>query len=190
MPNEDAETLFKFGVVQAGPSWRLARTYTLHRPEKGHEIWPRMCSSRSGGRCRSSRAGRAPPAGCFRVALNAAVAWHRKDAAGTPASDRASTAGPAGPGRSPSRPRTAASSSGLRGIRGCPGRGRMVLLHLDGLATAGWPRSSAISEGNMGVKLDRAKETLGELSRRTRMGPDPFQEAWQSQSLPAVDTDR
>jgi RNA polymerase sigma-70 factor (ECF subfamily) len=55
-----------------------------------------------------------------------------------------------------------------------------VLLHLDGLTYRQMAEVLGVPEGNVGVKLHRAK----------RMSPDPLQETWQSQHQPAIDTDK
>jgi RNA polymerase sigma-70 factor (ECF subfamily) len=167
VPNENAETLFKDWLVEhRGAVLKVARAYTLTAEDGrdlAQEILLQVWRSLPQFRGRASAT-----TWCYRVALNTALAWHRKERR------RQTRQQPLLDGEnlpaSGDIPREAAQRDLVErlydAIRRLPGaEAALVLLHLDGLSYRQMAEVLGISEGNAGVKLNRAKKALGELMR-------------------------
>ena len=173
MPNVNAETLFRDWLGEhRGAVLKVARAYTLTAEDSqdlAQEILLQVWRSLPQFQGHASAT-----TWCYRVALNTALAWHRKerrrhtrqrpllDGETLPASGDIVREGA-----------TATSSNGsTRAIRRLPRtEAALVLLHLDGLSYRQMAKVLGVSEGNVGVKLNRAKKALGELMKEEPHGP-------------------
>ena len=187
MPDHNADKLFREWLVgHRGTVLKVARAYTITAEDcqdLAQEILLQVWRSLPQFQGRASAS-----TWCYRVALNTALGWHRKERRR----------------RARQRPLLAAISCRPPGthstdlvdrlyaaIRRLPGTdAALVLLHLDDLSYRQIAEVLGVSEGNIGVKLTRAKKALGELMKEEPMSPDPLQEAWQSQPHPPFDADR
>jgi RNA polymerase sigma-70 factor (ECF subfamily) len=108
------------------------------------------------------------------VALNTALAWHRKERR-RHARQRPLLNGenlPASEGVARAGVRRDLVERLYVAIRRLPGaETALVLLHLDGLSYRQMAEVLGISEGNVGVKLNRAKKALGEIMKEKPDGP-------------------
>lgn len=164
MPNENAGTLFKDWLVEhCGTVLKVARAYTTTAEDAqdlAQEILLQVWRSlpRFQGRASATT-------WCYRVALNTALAWRRKErrrstrqrplldvenlpASGDPARDSAG------------RDLVERLYGAIRRLS--EAEAALVLLYLDGLSYRQMAEVLGVSEGNVGVKLNRAKKALGE----------------------------
>ena len=173
MLNENAETLFKEWLVQhRGTVLKVARAYTITAEERQDlaqeillQVWRSLPQFR--GKARATT-------WCYRVALNTALAWHRKErhrhARQRPLLDEVSL--PAAGDIAREAARRELVDRLYAAIRRLPGaESALVLLHLDGLSYRQMAEVLGISEGNVGVKLNRAKKALGEMMKEEPHGP-------------------
>lgn len=173
MPDENAETRFQEWLVEhRGTVLKVARAYTLTAEEAqdlAQEILLQVWRSLPQFQGQASAT-----TWCYRVALNTALAWHRKEhrrhARQRPLLDGENL--PA----SGDIAREAAHRDLVErlyaAIRRLPGADTaLVLLHLDGLSYRQMAEVLGVSEGNVGVKLNRAKKALGELMKEEPHGP-------------------
>ena len=167
MPDENAETPFKEWIDEhRGTVMKVARAYTLTAEERQdlvQEILLQVWRSLPQFQGRASTT-----TWCYRVALNTALAWHRQerrrhtrqrpllDGEGLPASG--------GIAREGAHRDLVERLYGA--VRRLPGtEAALVLLHLDGLSYRQMAEVLGVSEGNVGVKLNRVKKALGELMK-------------------------
>jgi RNA polymerase sigma-70 factor (ECF subfamily) len=157
---DDAETLFReWLAAHRGAVLKVARAYTV-TPEDcqdlAQEIFLQVWRSLPQFRGEASST-----TWCYRVALNTALGWRRKErlrqTLQRPLPDVESISTPA--------PHTPELVERLyAAIRRLPGAdASLVLLHLDGLSYRQMAEVLGVSEGNVGVKLNRAKKALSEL---------------------------
>ena len=167
MPNENAETLFKEWLGEhRGTVLKVARAYTLTAEDSqdlAQEILLQVWRSLPQFQARATAT-----TWCYRVALNTALAWHRKERR-RHTRQRPLLNGEALPA-SGDIAREAEHRDLVErlyaAIRQLPGtETALVLLHLDGLSYRQVAEVLGVSEGNVGVKLNRVKKTLGELMK-------------------------
>jgi len=166
--DEDVESLFRAWLSDhSGTVLKVARAYTLTSEEcrdLAQEILLQVWSSLPRFHGRSS-----PATWCYRVALNTALDWHRSEHR-----RRAHRH----PTLEVEQFPVAASDCGEQlirreaverlyvAIRQLPkADAALVLLYLDDLSYREIAEVLGISEGNVGVKLTRAKQALGDLMR-------------------------
>jgi RNA polymerase sigma-70 factor (ECF subfamily) len=173
VPNEDAETLFKDWIVEhRGAVLKVARAYTLSA-EDGQDLAQEILLQV--WRSLPQFQGRASPiTWCYRVALNTALAWRRKERR------RHTRQRPLLDGENLPASGDVARDAAHRdlverlygAIRRLPGtEAALILLHLDGLSYRQMAEVLGVSEGNVGVKLSRAKKALGELMKEETHDP-------------------
>lgn len=173
MPNEDAETLFKDWLAEhRGTVLKVARAYTLEAEDGrdlAQEILLQVWRSLPQFRARASAT-----TWCYRVALNTALAWRRKERR------RHARQRPLLDGEDPPASGDMALEAARRdlverlyaAIRRLPGaEAALVLMHLDGLSYRQMAEVLGVSEGSAGVKLSRAKKALGELMKEEPHDP-------------------
>jgi len=162
VPNENAETLFKDWLVEhSGTVLKVARAYTL-TPEDCQDlaqeillqVWRSLPQFR--GQAKSTT-------WCYRVALHTALGWHRKErlrqTRQRPLPDAENVS-------APEEQSTDLVECLYAAIRRLPAAdAALVLRHLDGLSYRQMAEVLGVSEGNVGVKLNRAKKALGELMK-------------------------
>lgn len=160
MPDDTADKLFREWLDgHRGAVLKVARAYTLTAEDVrdlAQEILLQVWRSLPQFRGRASAT-----TWCYRVALNTALGWHRKER-------RRQTRQRPLPDNLPA---PEAHSTDLvdrlyAAIHRLPGTdAALVLLHLDGLSYRQMADVLGVSEGNIGVKLTRAKKALGELMK-------------------------
>jgi RNA polymerase sigma-70 factor (ECF subfamily) len=173
VPNENAETLFREWLAEhRGAVLKVARAYTITAEDGqdlAQEILLQVWRSLPQFRGQASAT-----TWCYRVALNTALAWHRKER------HRLARQRPLLDGESLSASGDISLETARRdlverlyaAIRRLPrAETALVLLHLDGLSYRQMAEVLGISEGNVGVKLNRAKKALGELLKEDPHGP-------------------
>ena len=173
MPNENAETMFKDWLIEhRGTVLKVARAYTLTAEDSqdlAQEILLQVWRSLPQFQGHASAT-----TWCYRVALNTALAWHRKERR------RYTRQRPLLNGENLPASGDIAREGAHRdlvdrlygAIRRLPGtEAALVLLHLDGLSYRQMAEVLGVSEGNVGVKLNRAKKALGELMKEEPHGP-------------------
>lgn len=173
MPHEDAETLFKgWFASHRGTVLKVARAYTLTADESRDltqeillQVWrslPQFLGQASA------------TTWCYRVALNTALTWHRKERR------RHTRQRPLPDGDQIPASRDFDQDHAHRdlvdrlygAIRRLPrADAALVLLHLDGLSYRQMAEVLGISEVNAGVKLSRIKRALGELMKEVPHDP-------------------
>ena len=166
MPDEDPESLFKGWLTEHGGAvLKVARAYTLTTEDCQDLVQEILLQVWRSSPLFQGRA--SAHTWAYRVALNTALDWHKKER------------------RRQSRQRPiledlpVSELDGLQqavqseiidrlytAIRRLPKTdAALVLLYLDDLSYRQIAEVLGISEGNVGVKLNRAKKTLGELIR-------------------------
>jgi len=173
VPNENAETLFKEWLAEhRGTVLKVARAYTLTAEDSqdlAQEILLQVWRSLPQFQGQASAT-----TWCYRVALNTALAWHRKDRH-RHTRQRPLLDGENLPASGDIARETAHRDLVVRlyaAIRRLPRtEAALVLLHLDGLSYRQMAEVLGVSEGNVGVKLNRAKKALGELMKEEPHGP-------------------
>ena len=168
MPDEDLESLFKRWIVEYdGAVLKVARAYTLTAEDcqdLAQEILLQVWQSLPQFQGRASAS-----TWFYRVALNTALGWRRKE------HHRRVRHQPvleiealpvAGPDSAQQIVQREAVERLYAAIRQLPKTdAALVLLYLDDLSYRQMAEVLGISEGNVGVKLNRAKKALGELLR-------------------------
>ena len=163
MPDDQSDALFLGWLDRHGPTvLKVARAYTRTADDCQDlaqdillQLW------RSAPRFRGE-AGEAT--WVYRVALNTALGWHRRErrrlARQRPLPDAE------GPDRGPDPARREAVERLYAAIRRLPEPDvALVLLHLDGLTYRQMADVLGTSEGNVGVRLTRARRALAERLR-------------------------
>ena len=166
MPNEDAETLFReWLVAHRGAVLKVARAYTLTAEDGqdlAQEILLQVWRSLPQFRGQASAT-----TWCYRVALNTALGWHRKERRRQTRQRPLPDNLPA-----PEEHSTDLVDRLYAAIRRLPGTDApLVLLHLDGLSYRQMAEVLGVSEGNVGVKLNRVRKALGELMKEEPHDP-------------------
>lgn len=168
MPNEDPEALFRRWIDEYGRiALKVARAYTLAAEDcedLAQEILLQVWRSLPQFEGRASAA-----TWFYRVALNTALSWHRKE-------DRRRARQQ--PLLEPEEVPIVGPSSGeqlierevverlYEAIRQLPkADAALLLLYLDDLSYRQMAEVLGISEGHVGVKLNRARKALGELMK-------------------------
>lgn len=165
MPDADRVALFRSWLAAHGPAvMRVARAYTRDPADAQDlaqdillQVW----------RSLPSFGGRADPATwCYRVALNTALGWHRREARRR---DRqrllAPTVDPPDPADSTRAVERREAVERLYAAirRLAPTDAALVLLHLDGLGYRQIAEVLGITTTNVGAKLTRARNALRTL---------------------------
>jgi RNA polymerase sigma-70 factor (ECF subfamily) len=168
MLNEDPETLFKTWLREyGGVVLKVARAYTLtaeEREDLAQEILLQVWRSLPQFRGRSSAA-----TWFYRVALNTALGWHRKE--GRRRARQQPLLDPeelpvGGPDSAEQLHQREAVEQLYDAIHRLPkADAALVLLYLDDLSYREISEVLGISENHVGVKLLRAKKALGELMK-------------------------
>ena len=166
MLDTDRETLFRAWLAEHGGAiMKVARAYTLAAEDCQDliqeillQVWRSLPHYR--GRAGAST-------WVYRVALNTALGWHRKErrrrARQRPIFEveHPSIDGSDGPGAAARREAIDRLYAAIRRLPGA--EAALVLLSLDDLSYRQMSEVLGISEGNVGVKLNRAKKALGKL---------------------------
>lgn len=174
VPNDDIESLFKEWLDQhRGAVLKVARAYTLTNEDcqdLAQEILLQVWCSlpRFQGMASAST-------WFYRVALNTALGWHRKEhrrqARQQPvvAIEDLSITGLDGAQQIVQREAVERLYAAIRQLPKTDAA--LMLLYLDDLSYRDIARVLGISEGNVGVKLNRAKRALGELLQEDGHAP-------------------
>jgi RNA polymerase sigma-70 factor (ECF subfamily) len=168
LPNENLESLFKSWLIEhEGLVLKVARAYTLTTEDcqdLAQEILLQVWGSlpQFQGEARAST-------WFYRVALNTALAWHRKEhrrrARQQPVLE-VEDLSVAGLDSAQQIIQREAVERLYAAIRQLPKTdAAVVLLYLDDLSYRQMAEVLGISESNVGVKLNRAKRVLGELMK-------------------------
>jgi RNA polymerase sigma-70 factor, ECF subfamily len=173
VPNENAETLFKEWLVEhRGTVLKVARAYAPTAEDSqdlAQEILLQVWRSLPQFQGQASAT-----TWCYRVALNTALGWHRKERR-RHTRQRPLLNGESLPASGDVAQETAHRDLVERlyaAIRRLPGtEAALVLLHLDGLSYRQMAEVLGVSEGNVGVKLNRVKKALGELMKEEPRDP-------------------
>ncbi len=165
MVDETPESLFKSWLTEHGGAvLKVARAYTLtaeDRQDLVQEILLQIWRSLPQFQGRAS-----PSTWLYRVALNTALGWHRKErrrqARQRPMLEvDLSVAGLDGAQQAAQRETLQRLYAAIRQLPRA--EAALVLLYLDDLTYRQMAEVLGISENNVGVKLNRAKKALGEL---------------------------
>jgi len=174
LPNESLESLFKSWLIEHDRAvLKVARAYTLNSEDCQDlaqeillQVWRALPQFQ--GRARATT-------WFYRVALNAALAWHRKERRRRARQQpilAVEDQSVAGLDSSQEIVRREAVERLYRAIRQLPKTdAALVLLYLDDLSYRQMAEVLGISESNVGVKLNRAKKALGELMKEESHGP-------------------
>lgn len=166
VPDEDLESLFKTWLVEHQAAvLKVARAYTLTNEDCQDlvqdillQVWRSLPQFH----------GRASPSTwCYRVALNTALGWHRKErhrrARQQPILDVVQLPAVESDGAQQALQREAVERLYVA-IRQLPQTDTaLVLLYLDDLSYREMAEVLGISESHVGVKLNRAKKALSKL---------------------------
>jgi RNA polymerase sigma-70 factor, ECF subfamily len=171
---EDPESLFKRWLAEHGGAvLKVARAYTLTAEDCRDLVQEILLQSwRSLPQFRGDAD---PSTWLYRVALNTAIGWHRKEQrrrarqrpifeVEDPPAD-----GPDGAGQAARREVVERLYDAIRRLPGA--EAALVLLYLDDLSYRQMAEILGISEGNVGVKLNRAKKALARLMDGETHGP-------------------
>jgi len=171
LQSENLEALFRQWLAEHEAAvLKVARAYTLTAEECQDlaqeivlEAWRSLPQFQ----------GRASPATWFyRVALNTALTWHRKERRRRDRQqplleiESLSAAGPAGCEQLDQREVVERLYAAIRQLP--KGDAALILLYLDDLSYREMGDVLGISESNVGVKLNRAKKALSELMKGPR----------------------
>jgi RNA polymerase sigma-70 factor (ECF subfamily) len=166
VPDESQATLFEGWLAEHGDAVaRVARAYTS-TAEDGRDLAQEILLQ--AWRSLPQFGGRSSPSTWFyRVALNTALGWRRKERR-RQARERPMVevedvpeAGPDGAQQAAGREVVERLYAAIRRLPKADAA--LVLLHLDGLSYRQAAEVLGISEGNVGVKLNRAKKALAVL---------------------------
>ena len=166
----DPESLFKSWITEHGGAViKVARAYTLTAEDCQdlvQEILLQAWRSLPQFQARAS-----PSTWIYRIALNTALGWHRKERVrlGRERPIREEIQAPDGSGQIERREVVERLYAAIRRLP--PDGTALVLLYLDDLSYRQIAEVLGISEGNVGVKLNRAKKALGELMKEEPHGP-------------------
>ncbi|WP_337176091.1 RNA polymerase sigma factor [Paludisphaera sp.] len=160
MPDDNADKLFREWLVgHRGTVLKVARAYTLTTEDGqdlAQDILLQVWRSLPGFRGEANAT-----TWCYRVALNTALGWHRKERRRRTRQRPLPDNLPA-----PEEHPTDLVDRLYAAIQRLPGAdAALVLLHLDGLSYRQMADVLGVSEGNVGVKLTRARKALGELMK-------------------------
>jgi RNA polymerase sigma-70 factor, ECF subfamily len=166
LPNENLESLFKSWLIEhEGAVLKVARAYTLTTEDcqdLAQEILLQVWRSLPQFQGRASAT-----TWFYRVALNTALGWHRKERRRRvrqrpilEVEDR-SAAGLDGAQQAAQRDLVERLYAAIRRLPRA--EAAMVLLYLDDLSYRQMAEVLGISEGNVGVKLNRARKALARL---------------------------
>lgn len=173
MPNENAETLFADWLAEhRGTVLKVARAYTPTAEDSldlAQQILLQVWRSLPQFQGRASAT-----TWCYRVALNTALAWRRKERR-RHARQRPLLDGENLPA-SGDLAREAAHRDLVERLYGAIRRlprteAALILLYLDGLSYRQMAEVLGISEGNVGVKLNRVKKALAEFMKEEPHDP-------------------
>jgi RNA polymerase sigma-70 factor (ECF subfamily) len=174
LPDSDPEPLFSRWLAEHGDAvLKVARAYTLtdeDRRDLVQEILLQLWRSIPSFRGRSGDL-----TWIYRVALNTALGWHRGErrrrARQRPILefDEPPEAGPDGVQCAIRRELVERLHAAIRRLPKADAA--LVLLYLDDLSYRQIAEVLGISEGNVGVKLNRARKTLGRLMEEESHGP-------------------
>ncbi len=166
LPDANVESLFKSWLVEhEGAVLKVARAYTLTTEDcqdLAQEILLQVWRSLPQFQGRASAS-----TWFYRVALNTALGWHRKErrrrARQQPVLEieELAVAAEDSAGRMVQREAVERLYAAIRELPKADAA--LVLLYLDDLSYRQMAEVLGISEGNVGVKLNRAKRALGEL---------------------------
>jgi RNA polymerase sigma-70 factor (ECF subfamily) len=172
--NDNPESLFKNWLIeQAGAVLKVARAYTRtteDRQDLVQEILLQVWRSLPQFQGRASVS-----TWFYRVALNTALDWHRKEhrrrvrQLSIFEADDLSVAGSDCAQQAVQREIVERLYSAIRQLPKTDAA--LVLLYLDDLSYRQIAEVLGISESNVGVKLNRAKKALGELMKEDSHGP-------------------
>jgi RNA polymerase sigma-70 factor (ECF subfamily) len=164
----DPESLFKAWIAEHGGAvLKVARAYTLTAEDCRdlvQEILLQVWRSLPGFRARAS-----PATWIYRIALNTALGWHRKERVRLGRERPIYEEIPAPTGQIERREAVERLYAAIRRLP--PPDAALILLYLDGLSYRQIAEVLGTSEGNVGVKLNRVKKALGELMREVPHGP-------------------
>jgi RNA polymerase sigma-70 factor, ECF subfamily len=173
LPDAQLESLFKSWLIEhEGAVLKVARAYTLTTEDCQDlaqeillQVWRSLPQFQ----------GRASPATWFyRVALNTALGWHRKERRRRTrqrpilAVEDVPVAGLDSSGQMVQRETVERLYAAIRRLPGTDAA--LVLLYLDDLSYRQMAEIVGISESNVGVKLNRAKRALAELMKEESHG--------------------
>lgn len=166
----DPESLFKAWIAEHGGAvLKVARAYTLTAEDCQdlvQEILLQVWRSLPGFRGRAS-----PSTWIYRIALNTALGWHRKERVRQererPILEEIQT--PDGTKYIEQREVVEQLYATIRRLP--PPDAALVLLYLDDLSYRQMAEVLGTSEGNVGVKLNRVKKALAELMKEEPHGP-------------------
>jgi len=172
--NEDPESLFKSWLTEHGGAvLKVARAYTFTTEDCQdlvQEILLQVWRSLPRFQARASAA-----TWFYRVALNTALDWHRKEHRRQVRQqsilevEEVSHAGSDGAQQAIQREIVERLYAAIRQLPETDAA--IVLLYLDDLSYRQIAEVLGISESNVGVKLNRAKKTLGKLLNEESHGP-------------------
>jgi RNA polymerase sigma-70 factor (ECF subfamily) len=171
---EDPESVFKSWLTEHGGAvLQVARAYTLTTEDSQdlvQEILLQVWQSLPQFQGRAS-----PSTWCYRVALNTALGWHRKERRRRVRQqpilqvEDLSVAAPDSAQQAAQREVVERLYDAIRRLPKTDAA--LVLLYLDGFSYRQMADVLGISESNVGVKLNRAKKALGELMNEEPDGP-------------------
>jgi RNA polymerase sigma-70 factor, ECF subfamily len=166
LPDANVESLFKSWLVEhEGAVLKVARAYTLTTEDcqdLAQEILLQVWRSLPNFEGRASAS-----TWFYRVALNTALGWHRKERRrrarqrGVLGIEELAVAGVDSAQQMVEREAVERLYAAIRQLP--KAEAALVLLYLDDLSYRQMAEVLGISEGNVGVKLNRAKRALGEL---------------------------
>jgi RNA polymerase sigma-70 factor (ECF subfamily) len=166
LQDDDLEALFKQWLAEHGAAvLKVARAYTL-TAEDCQDLAQEIVLE--AWRSLPQFQGRASPSTWFyRVALNTALGWHRKERRRRTrqqpllATEELPAAAPTGGERADQREVVERLYAAIRQLP--KGDAALILLYLDELSYREMADVLGISESNVGVKLNRAKKALSQL---------------------------
>ena len=170
MPDDRSDAVFLGWLDRHGPTvLKVARAYTRTAADcqdLAQEIFLQAWRSLPQFRGEASST-----TWCYRVALNTALGWHRKErlrqTLQRPLPDVENLQAPAR--QTAERDLVDRLYAAIRRLPGADAA--LLLLHLDGLSYRQMAEVLGVSEGNVGVKLNRAKKALSELMKEQTHGP-------------------
>ena len=170
MPDEDPESLFKRWLAEHGGAvLKVARAYTFSADDCQDLVQEILLQA---WRSLPRFEGRASPSTwLYRVALNTALGWQRKERRRRMRQRSIleidlAVAGPDGCQRTAQREVVERLYAAIRQLPKTDAA--LVLLYLDDLSYREMAEVLGISESNVGVKLNRARKTLGRLMEESR----------------------
>jgi RNA polymerase sigma-70 factor (ECF subfamily) len=173
MPEHERDALFQSWLEQhTGLILKVARAFSRSDAERGElvqEILLQLWRSLPRFEAKAK-----PSTWIYRVALNTALAWRRSESRrhATHSMEFCIEELPAPPDDTGAREREETVARLYAAIRTLPeADAALVLLYLDDLSYREMAAVLGISESNVGVRLHRARKTLGELLKETAYEP-------------------